>query len=140
MKMELSLTIVVTIILINGFYAASLSGIDITLQTDPHSDRHHHYQRITLKHFSEHALCRNTRGKITFLTALEDYFQNISETLRVNFILELCSRRDDMLIDWVKEIFDKDGDGYISHFERIFYNYRIVYGEGIWKNNLLNDV
>ncbi|WAR00165.1 hypothetical protein MAR_024537 [Mya arenaria] len=110
MKMELSLTIVVTIILINGFYAASLSGIDITLQTDPHSDRHHHYQRITLKHFSEHALCRNTRGKITFLTALEDYFQNIS------------------------------GDGYISHFERIFYNYRIVYGEGIWKNNLLNDV
>ncbi|WAR14467.1 hypothetical protein MAR_004572 [Mya arenaria] len=73
---------------------ASLSGIDVTLQTDPHSDR-------TLKHFSEHALCSNTRVKITFLTALEDYFQNISETLRVNFILELCSRRDDMLIDWV---------------------------------------
>ncbi|XP_052812544.1 uncharacterized protein LOC128240092 [Mya arenaria] len=140
MNMESILKVVVTIILIDGFYAASMSGIDTTLQTDPTGDRHHHYHRITLKHFSEHALCSNTPGTITFLKALEDYFLNISDTMRVNFILDLCSRRGDMLIGWVREIFDKDGDGYISHFERIFYNNRRLYGEGIWINNLSNDV
>ncbi|XP_052812550.1 uncharacterized protein LOC128240095 [Mya arenaria] len=76
---------------------------------------------MTLKHFSEHALCNNIRGKVMFLTALDDYFHNISDTMRINFILDLCARRDAMLIKWVKEVFDKDGDGSISHFERIYY-------------------
>ncbi|WAR10641.1 hypothetical protein MAR_035717 [Mya arenaria] len=28
--------------------------------------------------------------------------------MRINFILDLCARRDAMLIKWVKEVFDKD--------------------------------
>ncbi|XP_052821410.1 uncharacterized protein LOC128246914 [Mya arenaria] len=122
--MELHLMFVLTICFINVLYAASLPGVDVYLQTDLHNDRRHHSNKKSLKHFSEHSLCNDTRGIIKFLTALDDHFQNISETMRVNFILDLCSRRDNMLIDWVKEIFDKDGDGYISHFERVYYDRR----------------
>ncbi|XP_052821409.1 uncharacterized protein LOC128246913 [Mya arenaria] len=122
--MGLYLMLVLLICLINGLYTASLQVVDVSLQTEHTNDRHQHHHKITLKHFSEHTLCKNIRGKIKFLTALDDYFQNISDNMRINFVIDLCSRRDDMLIDWVKEIFDKDGDGYISHFERIYYDSR----------------
>ncbi|WAR00164.1 hypothetical protein MAR_024536 [Mya arenaria] len=40
------------------------------------------------------------------------------DDMKIAFVLDICNRRDHMLTKWVQEIFDKDGDGYISHFER----------------------
>ncbi|WAR10634.1 hypothetical protein MAR_035710 [Mya arenaria] len=75
----------------------------------------------TIHHFARHNVCNHRFGKVRFFKALADYFQNISDNMKIAFVLDICKRRDQMLTKWVQEIFDKDGDGYISHFEMEIY-------------------
>ncbi|KAH3691139.1 uncharacterized protein LOC127863697 [Dreissena polymorpha] len=72
----------------------------------------------TVHHFARHGLCNHIHGKIKFYRALEQHFVNISDDMKIQFILDICERRDHMLDKWVNEIFDKNNDGYISHFEK----------------------
>ncbi|WAR10637.1 hypothetical protein MAR_035713 [Mya arenaria] len=76
------------------------------------------YNGPAVHHFARHGLCNHSFGKVRFFRALKKHFHNISDDLKIAFILDICKRRDQMLTKWVQEIFDKDGDGYISHFER----------------------
>ncbi|WAR10638.1 hypothetical protein MAR_035714 [Mya arenaria] len=76
------------------------------------------YRGPAVHHFARHGLCNHSFGKVRFFRALEKHFHHISDDMKISFVLDICERRDEMLTKWVQEIFDKDGDGYISHFER----------------------
>ncbi|WAR00162.1 hypothetical protein MAR_024534 [Mya arenaria] len=76
------------------------------------------YNGPAVHHFARHGLCNHSFGKVRFFRALQKHFHNISDDMKIAFVLDICKRRDHMLTKWVQEIFDKDGDGYISHFER----------------------
>ncbi|WAR10632.1 hypothetical protein MAR_035708 [Mya arenaria] len=75
----------------------------------------------TVHHFATHSLCNHNQGKVRFFKALRNHFHNISDAMKISFVLDLCKRRDQMLIKWVQEIFDKDGDGHITLFEKEIY-------------------
>ncbi|XP_052259261.1 uncharacterized protein LOC127863690 [Dreissena polymorpha] len=79
--------------------------------------------KTTVHHFARHGLCAHIQGKMKFFKALQKHFIGISDHMRVNFIMDICSHKDEMLDLWVKEIFDMDGDGYISHFEKGLYDH-----------------
>ncbi|KAH3748330.1 hypothetical protein DPMN_182771 [Dreissena polymorpha] len=63
----------------------------------------------TVHHFATHALCKHPTGKIKFFKALEQHFTDVPDRLKIQFILDLCDKRDVTLDEWVKEIFDTDG-------------------------------
>ncbi|XP_052237508.1 uncharacterized protein LOC127848882 [Dreissena polymorpha] len=75
-------------------------------------------KKPTVYHFATHALCKHPTGKIQFFKALEHHLTDVPDRLKIQFILDLCDKRDGTLDEWVKEIFDTDGDGYISKDER----------------------
>ncbi|XP_052820097.1 uncharacterized protein LOC128245917 [Mya arenaria] len=75
----------------------------------------------SVHHFARHGLCNHRFGKVKFFRALGKHFHNISDDMKITFVLDICKRRDQMLTKWVQEIFDKDGDGYITHFEMEIY-------------------
>ncbi|XP_052814105.1 uncharacterized protein LOC128241185 [Mya arenaria] len=79
------------------------------------------YTGPTVHHFATHGLCNHNLGKVRFFKALRNHFHDISDALKISFVLDLCKRRDQMLIKWVQEIFDKDGDGHITLFEKKIY-------------------
>ncbi|XP_052812545.1 uncharacterized protein LOC128240093 [Mya arenaria] len=79
------------------------------------------YNGPAVHHFAKHGLCNHSFGKIRFFRALQKHFHNISDDMKIAFVLDVCKRGDQMLTKWVQEIFDRDGDGYISHFERDIY-------------------
>ncbi|WAR10635.1 hypothetical protein MAR_035711 [Mya arenaria] len=79
------------------------------------------YSGPTVHNFARHGLCRHRFGKVRFFKALGKYFLNISDDMKITFILDICKRRDHMLTKWVEELFDIDGDGYITHFEKDIY-------------------
>ncbi|XP_052821407.1 uncharacterized protein LOC128246911 [Mya arenaria] len=79
------------------------------------------YSGPSVHHFARHGLCYHRFGKVRFYRALQKHFHNISGDMKITFVLDICKRRDHMLTKWVQEIFDKDGDGYITHFEREIY-------------------
>ncbi|KAH3691146.1 hypothetical protein DPMN_191287 [Dreissena polymorpha] len=62
-------------------------------------------------------------GKLKFYKALQNHFHRISDHMKINYYMDICARKDEMLDHWVKEIFDRDGDGYISHFEKELYDH-----------------
>ncbi|KAH3748427.1 hypothetical protein DPMN_182872 [Dreissena polymorpha] len=79
--------------------------------------------RTKVHHFARHGLCNHMPGKLKFYKALQNHFHHISDHMKIVFIMDICSRKDKMLNHWVKEIFDRDGDGYISHFEKELYDH-----------------
>ncbi|KAH3691142.1 uncharacterized protein LOC127863695 isoform X2 [Dreissena polymorpha] len=83
-----------------------------------------HHVKPTVYHFARHGLCNHVHGKIKFYRAFEQHFVNISDDMKIQFILDICERRDHMLDKWVKELFDINNDGYISHFEKQRIEYR----------------
>ncbi|KAH3691140.1 hypothetical protein DPMN_191281 [Dreissena polymorpha] len=78
----------------------------------------------TVHHFARHGLCNHIHGKIKFYRALAQHFVNISDDMKIQFILDICERRDHMLDKWVKELFDINNNGYISDFEKQRIEYR----------------
>ncbi|WAR10633.1 hypothetical protein MAR_035709 [Mya arenaria] len=72
----------------------------------------------TVISFARHGLCNHRFGKVRFFMALQKHFHMISDDMKIAFILDICKRRDHMLTMWVEEIFDNDGDGFITRFER----------------------
>ncbi|WAR14470.1 hypothetical protein MAR_004575 [Mya arenaria] len=84
-------------------------------------ERRRKYSGPSVHHFARHGLCNHRFGKVKFFRALGKHFHNISDDMKITFVLDICKRRDQMLTKWVQEIFDKDGDGYITHFEMEIY-------------------
>ncbi|XP_052761224.1 uncharacterized protein LOC128203738 [Mya arenaria] len=101
-----------------GVKGVELSSTNNTGNVDHRMDIMDKPNSPTVHHFARHGLCSHTNGKVRFYKALGKHFQNISATMIIYFVLDLCERKDEMLDSWVKEIFDKDGDGFISHFEK----------------------
>ncbi|XP_052814104.1 uncharacterized protein LOC128241183 [Mya arenaria] len=67
------------------------------------------YSGPTVYQFAIHGLCNHRFGKVRFFRALRNHFHNISDDMKIAFVLDICKRRDQMLTKWVQEIFDNDG-------------------------------
>ncbi|WAR14469.1 hypothetical protein MAR_004574 [Mya arenaria] len=96
---------------------SNVSGEEL-MQNDGVDRSLREYSGPSVHHFARHSLCNHRFGKVRFYRALQKHFHNISDDMKITFVLDICKRRDHMLTKWVQEIFDKDGDGYITHFER----------------------
>ncbi|XP_060587714.1 uncharacterized protein LOC132743199 [Ruditapes philippinarum] len=76
----------------------------------------------TVRHFARHGLCRNYEGKQTLYIAMKAKVCDISLSTIQSVVLDLCRHKNHMLDKWVEELFDIDGNGYISHFEKHLYS------------------
>ncbi|XP_060567510.1 uncharacterized protein LOC132726248 [Ruditapes philippinarum] len=76
----------------------------------------------TVRHFARHGLCSNYEGKRTLYIAMKAKVCDISLSTIQSVVLDLCRHKNHMLDKWVEELFDIDGNGYISHFEKHLYS------------------
>ncbi|XP_060569065.1 uncharacterized protein LOC132727543 [Ruditapes philippinarum] len=76
----------------------------------------------SIRHFARHGLCNSYEGKRNMYAAMKTKLCNISLSMIQSVVLDLCRRKNHMLDKWVEELFDIDGNGYISHFEKHFYH------------------
>ncbi|XP_045179591.2 uncharacterized protein LOC123539159 [Mercenaria mercenaria] len=83
----------------------------------------HSTHRTSIHHFSRHGLCSKFEGKRKLYKALKTKFCNTKLSFTAGFVVDLCRRRDGMLDKWVGELFDIDGDGFVTHHEKNIYNY-----------------
>ncbi|XP_045178756.2 uncharacterized protein LOC123538603 [Mercenaria mercenaria] len=75
----------------------------------------------TIRHYARHGLCGTFEGKRRFYNAMKTKFCGISLSMIQDVVIDLCRHKKHMLDKWVKELFDTDRDGYISHFEKRHY-------------------
>ncbi|XP_053385943.1 uncharacterized protein LOC123538912 isoform X1 [Mercenaria mercenaria] len=83
----------------------------------------HSMHRTSIHHYARHGLCRNFEGQKKLYKALKTKLCNTKLSFIAGLVIDLCRRRDSMLDKWVKELFDIDGDGFVTHHEKQFYNY-----------------
>lgn len=81
---------------------------------------HHH---TSIHHYGRHGLCRNFEGQKNLYKAFKTKFCNTRLSFTADLVIELCIRKDEMLDRWVSELFDLDGDGFITHHEKQYYSY-----------------
>ncbi|XP_060567509.1 uncharacterized protein LOC132726247 [Ruditapes philippinarum] len=77
--------------------------------------------KITVRHYAKHELCKNFDGKKYFYKAIKTTFCSLTSTFTAKHVFDLCRNHDYMLVKWVSALFDFDGDGYITHLERTYY-------------------
>ncbi|XP_060567503.1 uncharacterized protein LOC132726245 [Ruditapes philippinarum] len=78
--------------------------------------------RAPIHHYARHGLCRTFNGKKKLYKALKFKFCRTKISYTASFVIELCRRRDGMLDELVRELFDVDGDGYVTHYEKQLYD------------------
>ncbi|XP_045178945.2 uncharacterized protein LOC123538714 [Mercenaria mercenaria] len=77
---------------------------------------------IPVKRYAIHKICRTFEGKQYLYRTMKSKFCGIGLTFTSHFVMDLCrSQHRRLLIKWVKELFDIDRDGYISHYEKNLY-------------------
>ncbi|XP_045178971.2 uncharacterized protein LOC123538737 [Mercenaria mercenaria] len=126
---------------VNGGYAKVIITLELFLTvsygfiiTDEYDDgdritdiprismkRNHDTQHRSVHHYARHGLCRTFAGKRYLYKAMKTKLCGMKLSFTANLVIDLCRHRNIMLDKWVAELFDIDGDGYISHFEKNFY-------------------
>ncbi|XP_045179260.2 uncharacterized protein LOC123538912 isoform X2 [Mercenaria mercenaria] len=78
---------------------------------------------VTIEQYSRHWLCKDVDTQRYFYKAMKLKFCSspFTSTFVANLVMDLCKQQDFMLDKWVKELFDFDDDGYISHLEKTYY-------------------
>ncbi|XP_060594159.1 uncharacterized protein LOC132748573 [Ruditapes philippinarum] len=75
----------------------------------------------SVHHYARHALCRTFKGKQHLYKAMKKKICGMTLSFIASLVIDLCHHRHTMLDTWVAGLFDVDGDGQISHFERNMY-------------------
>ncbi|KAL4217299.1 hypothetical protein ACF0H5_023750 [Mactra antiquata] len=88
----------------------------------PFVDTANHRHLASVDHFARHGLCNHSKGKQHFYQALKSALCEIKDSFAASMVEDLCKEKERyMLNKWIGELFDTDGDGYITHYERTQY-------------------
>ncbi|XP_045179601.2 uncharacterized protein LOC123539169 [Mercenaria mercenaria] len=124
-----SIAVIETAVRLSYIYALVLDNTHVNTTLDPiiaeeepsvGQSKGDVYQ--TVKQYARFGLCRDFDGQKYFYNAMKTKFCSLPLLFTANHVIGLCRKRDFMLDKWVSELFDFDGDGYISHLERTYYN------------------
>ncbi|XP_060567502.1 uncharacterized protein LOC132726243 [Ruditapes philippinarum] len=77
---------------------------------------------VSIHHYSRHGLCKSFKGKKKLYKAMKTKLCLTKLSFTAEFVMDLCSQKHGMLEKWVAALFDIDGDGYITHFEKQLYD------------------
>ncbi|XP_053385969.1 uncharacterized protein LOC123539168 [Mercenaria mercenaria] len=97
----------------------------ITLKSADSMDVHtinHNIHAVPVHHFARHRLCRHEEGRKYFYRAINSKLCEITGMFAANLVEHLCRLRGSFLDKWVSELFDMDGDGMVTHFEKRYYD------------------
>ncbi|XP_045180018.2 uncharacterized protein LOC123539453 [Mercenaria mercenaria] len=83
----------------------------------------YHIHTVPVHHFARHGLCRQEEGRKYFYKAIKTKLCQIKETFAANLVEDLCRHRGSFLDKRAAELFDIDGDGMVTHFEKRFYEF-----------------
>ncbi|XP_060587713.1 uncharacterized protein LOC132743198 [Ruditapes philippinarum] len=90
-------------------------GDDVPISFPRTAPSMHH---TSIHHYAMHGLCRNFEGKKKLYKAMKTKLCQMKLSFIAEFVLDLCRGKHALLTNWVGELFDIDGDGYITHFEK----------------------
>ncbi|XP_060587710.1 uncharacterized protein LOC132743196 [Ruditapes philippinarum] len=75
----------------------------------------------SVNHYARHALCRTFKGKQHLYKAMKKKICGMTLSFIASLVIDLCRHKNAMLDTWVAGLFDVDGNGQITHFERNMY-------------------
>lgn len=85
--------------------------------------RDHTFYQTSVHHFARHGLCGSHAAQRHFYQALKTQLCNMKWQFIANFVKDLCREKHFILDRWASELFDIDGNGFISHYEKHLYRY-----------------